>query len=82
MDLFCMSTDSVPKLTGYWHQLEGTCDSGQAGFSASLMLVPSDWNGAEYVSSWDLGGIADFALKVTWCWCQQEGQLGISITME
>jgi hypothetical protein len=33
-----VSADSVPKVTRCWHQLEGTCDPGQAGFSASLML--------------------------------------------
>ena len=63
--------NSKHKVTRYWHQLEGTCDPGQAGFSASLMLsqFPLDWNGTEVVfhspvvlrtsgeSSRDLGGV-------------------------
>jgi hypothetical protein len=37
------------QVTRCWHQLEGTCDPGQVGFSASLMLsqVPCDWIGME-----------------------------------
>ena len=64
------SADSKPKVTLCWSLPEGTCDPGQAGFSASLMLsqVPCDWNGLEVVfhspvvlrfrgeSSRDLGG--------------------------
>ena len=43
--------DSVPKVTWYWHQLKGTYDPGQAGFSASLMLSHflRYWNGTEVV---------------------------------
>ena len=46
-----VSADSVPKMPRCWCRLEGTCDPGQAGFSASLMLsqVPHDWIGAEVV---------------------------------
>jgi hypothetical protein len=42
---------SLIKVTRCWHQLEGTCDPGQVGFSASLMLsqVLCDWNGTEVV---------------------------------
>jgi hypothetical protein len=32
-----VSADSVPKVLKYWRGLEGTCDPGQAGFSASLI---------------------------------------------
>jgi hypothetical protein len=41
----------LAQVTQCWHLLEGTCDPGQAGFSASLMLsqVPRDWNGTEVV---------------------------------
>ena len=63
--------DSEPKVTRCWCRPEGTCDPGQARFSASLMLsqVPSDRNGKEVVfhspvvlrfrgeSSKDLGGV-------------------------
>jgi hypothetical protein len=66
-----VSANSMHKVTMYWHQEEGTCDPGQAGFSASLMLsqVPHDWIGTEVVfhspvvlrtrgvSSRDLGGV-------------------------
>jgi hypothetical protein len=46
-----VSANSTPKVTQCWCQLEGTCDPGQAGFPASLMLsqVPRDWNGTEVV---------------------------------
>ena len=46
-----MSADSAPKVTRCWRRLEGTCDPGQAGFSASLMLsqVLCDWIGTEVV---------------------------------
>jgi hypothetical protein len=46
-----LSADSVPKVTQCWRRLEGTCDPGQAGFSASLMLsqVLRYWNGTEVV---------------------------------
>jgi hypothetical protein len=46
-----VSADSTPKVTRCWCWPEGSCDSGQAWFSASLMLsqVPSDWNGTEVV---------------------------------
>jgi hypothetical protein len=39
------------QVTQFWRRLEGTCDPGQAGFSASLMLshVPRDWIGTEVV---------------------------------
>ena len=39
------------QVTKSWHLLEGTCDPGQAGFPASLMLsqVPGDWIGTEVV---------------------------------
>ena len=67
-----VSADSEPKVTQCQHQLEETCDPGQAGFSAALMLsqVPCYWNGTEVVfhsqvvlrscgeSSQDLGGIS------------------------
>ena len=66
-----VSAYSVAKLTGCWWGLEGTCDTGQARFPASLMLfqVPCNWNGTEVVfhlpvvlrssgeSSRDLGGV-------------------------
>jgi hypothetical protein len=46
-----VSTDSVPKVAWCWRQQELTCDPGQAGFSASLMLsqVLWDWNRTEVV---------------------------------
>ena len=46
-----VSTNSAPKVTQFWHQQEGICDPGQAGFSASLMLsqVLRYWNGTEVV---------------------------------
>ena len=56
----------LAQVTRYWHRLEGACDPGQAGFSASLMLsqVPHDWVGTEVVvlrssgeSSRDLGRV-------------------------
>jgi hypothetical protein len=80
----------LAQVTWCWRRLEGTCDPGQAGFSASLMLVLRDWNGTEVVfhspvvlrshgeSSRDLGGgglSADSAPKVTQCWCQLEAVL-------
>ena len=39
------------QVTKCWRRLEGTCDPGQAGFPASLMLsqVPRDWIGTEVV---------------------------------
>ena len=45
------SAVSVPEVTRCWCRLEGTCDPGQAGFSASLMLsqVPCNWIGTEVV---------------------------------
>jgi hypothetical protein len=42
-----VSANSAPKVTQCWRRPEGTRDPGQAGFSASLMLVPHDWNGTE-----------------------------------
>jgi hypothetical protein len=44
-----VSNDSVSKVTQCWHQPEGTCDPGQAGFSCSLINAFSgpmglDWN--------------------------------------
>ena len=59
------------QVTQCWRRPEGTCDPGQAGFSASLMLsqVPHDWIGTEVVfhspevlrssgeSCGDLGGV-------------------------
>jgi hypothetical protein len=39
----------LTQVTQCWRQPEGTCDPGQAGFPASLMLVLHDWNGTEYV---------------------------------
>jgi hypothetical protein len=46
-----VSADSLPKVTPCWRLPEGTCDPGQAGFSASLMLsqVPHNWTGIEVV---------------------------------
>jgi hypothetical protein len=46
-----VSANSLPKVTRCRHQLEGLCDPGQAGFSASLILsqVPHDWIGTEVV---------------------------------
>ena len=46
-----VSEDSVPKVTQCWGQPEGTCDPGQAWFSASLMLsqVLHSWIGSEVV---------------------------------
>jgi hypothetical protein len=46
-----VSANSVPQVTRCWCRMEGTCDSGQVRFSASLMLsqVPRDWNGTEVV---------------------------------
>jgi hypothetical protein len=66
-----VSADSELKVTLFWHLREGTCDPGQAGFSASLILsqVPHDWIGTEVVfhspvvlrscgeSSRNLGGV-------------------------
>jgi hypothetical protein len=66
-----VSANSTPKVTQCWRPLEGTCDPGQARFSAFLMLsqVPHDWIGTEVVfhspvvlrshgeSSRDLGGV-------------------------
>ena len=39
------------QVTKCWRRLEGICDPGQAGFSASLMLshVQRDWIGTEVV---------------------------------
>ena len=37
------------QVTWSWRRQEGTCDPGQARFSAFLMLVPHDWNGTEVV---------------------------------
>jgi hypothetical protein len=45
----------MPKVPQCWSQLEGTCDPGQAGFPAFLLLsqVPHDWIGTEVVfHSW------------------------------
>ena len=44
-----VSTDSVPKVPQCWRGVEGTCDSDQAGFSASLINAVSgparlDWS--------------------------------------
>jgi hypothetical protein len=44
-----VSADSAPKVPLCWCGLEGTCDPGQAGFSASLSNAVSgparlDWN--------------------------------------
>ena len=39
----------LPQETWCWCRPEGTCDPGQARFSASLMLVPRDWTGTEVV---------------------------------
>jgi hypothetical protein len=75
-----VSADSAPKVTGFWSRLEGTCDLGQARFSASLMLsqVPHYWNETEVVvhspmdlrlrgeSSKDLGGVRRLSAQVTW----------------
>jgi hypothetical protein len=83
-----VSSDSEPKVTRCWCGPEGTCDPGQAGFSASLMLsqVPSNWNGTEVVfyslvvlrssgkSSRDLGGVRGLHAHVIRYWCRLEGQ--------
>ena len=39
------------QVTRCWHWVKGTCDPGQAGFSASLMLsqLQCDWIGTEVV---------------------------------
>jgi hypothetical protein len=39
------------QVTKSWHRPEGTCEPGQAGFPASLMLsqAPLDWIGTEVV---------------------------------
>ena len=70
-----MTADSVLKVIRCWHQPEGTCDPGQVRFSASLMLVPSDWNGIEVVfytplalrlcgeSYGDLGGVCQLCAQ-------------------
>jgi hypothetical protein len=82
-----VSTDTAPKVTRCWCQLEATWVPGQAGFSASLMLsqVLLDWNGTEVVfyslvvlrshgeSSRDLRGVRRLLTQVTWCWCWPEG---------
>jgi hypothetical protein len=44
-----VSPDSVPKVPQWWHEPEGTCEPGQAGFSASLINAVSsperlDWS--------------------------------------
>jgi hypothetical protein len=39
----------LTQVTQCWRRPEGTCDPGQAGFSASLMLVLCYWNGIEIV---------------------------------
>jgi hypothetical protein len=44
-----VSADSTPTVPGCWCRLEGTCDSGKAGFSASLINAVSgpdrlDWS--------------------------------------
>jgi hypothetical protein len=46
-----VSADSPLKVTLCWGRLEGTCDPGQSGFPASLMLsqVLCDWIGTEVV---------------------------------
>jgi hypothetical protein len=46
-----VSANSVHKVTRYWRQQEGTCDHGQAVFSASLMLsqFQHNWFGIEVV---------------------------------
>ena len=44
-----VSADSVSKVTRCWCIQEGTCNPGQDRFSASLMLVPYNWNGIEDV---------------------------------
>ena len=81
-----VSSNSAPKVTWCWCQLEGTCDPDQAGFSASLMLsqVPRDWNGTEVVfhslvvlrlhgeSSRDLEGVLLLCAQVTRCWHRPE----------
>ena len=36
-----VSVDSVPKVPWCWCRPEGTCDPGQAGFSASLINAVS-----------------------------------------
>ena len=82
-----VSANSTPKVTQCWRPLEGTCDPGQARFSAFLMLsqVPHDWIGTEVVfhspevlrSCGDplgtMGMSADFVPKETRCWSRQEG---------
>jgi hypothetical protein len=66
-----LSANSIPNVTWCWCRPEGTCDPGQAGFSASLMLsqVLQGWIGTKVVlcsqvvlrshgeSSRDLGGV-------------------------
>ena len=74
-----VSDNSEHKVARYWRQVEGTCDPGQAGFSASLMLsqVLHDWIETEVVfhspevlrlcgeSSRDLGGVCRLRAQVT-----------------
>jgi hypothetical protein len=76
-----------PKVTRCWHRPEGTCDPGQVGFSASLMLsqVQREWNGTEVVfhspevlrlhgeSSKYLGDVRRLCAQVTRCLCWPEG---------
>ena len=74
-----MSADSAHKVIRCWPRPEGTCDPGQARFSASLMLsqVPHDWFGTEVEfhtpvvlrlhgeSSRDLGGVRQLRTPVS-----------------